>query len=119
LRNVSRVLAYKLGGTALLAVPPAVRPLINPRTEPADKGSIARGGPLYDRYCSACHGDNAVGGGATPDLRASAILGTDVYYDIILKGLFKDVGRASFKAAQTLREADARNATMCIASQML
>jgi len=107
LRNVSRVLAYKLGGTAILAPPPTMRPLINPRPEPADKGSIARGGPLYDRYCSVCHGDNAVGGGATPELRASAILGTDVYYDIILKGLFKDAGMASFKSALSHDDATA------------
>jgi quinohemoprotein ethanol dehydrogenase len=97
LRNVSRVLAFKLGGTATL---PPLEPrqlVINPPPEPADAASIAHGTALFGRYCSACHGENAVGGGVVPDLRASNFLGNDFWYEIVLNGALKDAGMVSFK----------------------
>src|SRR6202035_4852691 len=63
LRNVSRVLGFKLDGTA--SVPP-IEPrqiVINPPPEPADAASVAHGEALFGRYCGVCHGENAVGGG--------------------------------------------------------
>jgi quinohemoprotein ethanol dehydrogenase len=99
LRNVSRLLVYKLGGTATL---PPLEPrafVINPPPEPADAASIARGEPLYDQYCSACHGEHGVGGGVVSDLRASNFLGMDFFYNIVLDGALKDAGMASFKSA--------------------
>jgi alcohol dehydrogenase (cytochrome c)/quinohemoprotein ethanol dehydrogenase len=99
LRNVSRVLVFKLGGTATL---PPLEPralVINPPPEPADAASIARGEPLFDQYCSACHGEHAIGGGVVPDLRASNFLSMDFFYNIVLDGALKDAGMASFKSA--------------------
>jgi PQQ-dependent dehydrogenase (methanol/ethanol family) len=99
LRNVSRLLVFKLGGTATL---PPLEPrafVINPPPEPADAASIARGEPLYDQYCSACHGEHAVAGGVVADLRASNFLGMDFFYNIVLDGALKDAGMASFKSA--------------------
>jgi quinohemoprotein ethanol dehydrogenase len=99
LRNVSRLLVFKLGGTAVL---PPLQPralVINPPPEPADAASLARGEPLYDQYCSACHGEHAVGGGVVPDLRASNFLAMDYFYNIVLDGALKDAGMASFKSA--------------------
>jgi len=67
LRNVSRLLVFKLGGTAAL---PPLEPrsiVINPPPAPADAASIARGEPLYDQYCSACHGEHGVGGGVVAE----------------------------------------------------
>jgi quinohemoprotein ethanol dehydrogenase len=99
LRNVSRLLVYKLGGTVTL---PPLEPrafVINPPPEPADAASIARGEPLYDQYCSACHGEHGVGGGVVSDLRASNFLGMDFFYNIVLDGALKDAGMASFKSA--------------------
>jgi quinohemoprotein ethanol dehydrogenase len=107
LRNVSRMLVFKLGGTGSL---PALEPrafVINPPPEPTDLESIAKGEPLYAQYCSACHGDAAVGGGTVPDLRASNFLGMDFYYNIVLDGALKDAGMASFKAALTRDDATA------------
>src|ERR1700730_962429 len=97
LRNVSRLLVFKIGGTATL---PPLEPrsfVINPPPEPSDSASIARGEPLYDQYCSACHGEHAMGGGVVPDLRASNFLGMDFFYNIVLDGALKDAGLASFK----------------------
>lgn len=99
LRNVSRLLVFKLGGTAVL---PPLEPrvmVINPPPEPADAASVAHGEPLYDQYCSACHGEHAVGGGVVPDLRASNFLAMDFFYNIVLDGALKDAGMASFKSA--------------------
>jgi len=110
LRNVSRVLVFKLGGTQLL---PALEPrelVINPPPDPADQGSVARGAPLFGRYCSVCHGEDAVGGGVTPDLRASNYLGNDFWYQVVLNGALKDAGMASFKSALNRDDAtDIRN----------
>jgi alcohol dehydrogenase (cytochrome c)/quinohemoprotein ethanol dehydrogenase len=99
LRNVSRVLVFKLGGTGAL---PALQPTkltINPLPEPSDTASVARGEPLFGQYCGPCHGGAAVGGGVTPDLRASALLNSEVFYDVVLKGVLKDSGMVSFKSA--------------------
>jgi quinohemoprotein ethanol dehydrogenase len=99
LRNVSRLLVFKLGGSARL---PPLEPraiVINPPAEPADASSIARGEPLFDQYCSACHGEHAIGGGVVADLRASNFLNKDFFYNIVLDGALKDAGMASFKAA--------------------
>lgn len=97
LRNVSRVLAFKLGGSATL---PAFQPatvMLKPLPEPADAASIAHGEPLFGQYCSVCHGGGAVSGGLTADLRASRFLTGDVFYDIVLGGLLKNEGMVSFK----------------------
>jgi quinohemoprotein ethanol dehydrogenase len=99
LRNVSRLLVFKLGGTDTL---PPLEPrafVINPPPEPSDAASIARGEPLFDQYCSACHGEHAIGGGVVPDLRASNFLSMDFFYNIVLDGALKDAGMASFKSA--------------------
>jgi quinohemoprotein ethanol dehydrogenase len=99
LRNVSRLLVFKLGGTAVL---PPLEPrtfVINPPPEPTDAASIVRGEPLFDQYCSACHGEHAVGGGVVSDLRASNFLAIDFFYNIVLDGALKDAGMASFNSA--------------------
>jgi alcohol dehydrogenase (cytochrome c)/quinohemoprotein ethanol dehydrogenase len=107
LRNVSRLLVFKLGGTA--ALPPLEQHafVINPPPEPTDAASIARGEPLYDQYCSACHGEHAVGGGVVSDLRASNFLAIDFFYNIVLDGALKDAGMASFNSALTRDDATA------------
>jgi mono/diheme cytochrome c family protein len=47
-------------------------------------------------YCSVCHGQSAVSGGITPDLRHSSFLANDVWYQIVLNGILQDAGMASF-----------------------
>jgi quinohemoprotein ethanol dehydrogenase len=107
LRNISRLLVFKLGGTAAL---PPLEPralVINPPPDPADAASVERGEPLYDQYCSACHGEHAVGGGVVADLRASNFLSMDFFYNIVLDGALKDAGMASFKSALSRDDAAA------------
>ncbi len=118
LRNVSRLLVFKLGGTAAL---PPLQPrsiVINPPPAPADAASVARGEPLFDQYCSACHGEHAVGGGVVSDLRASNFLGMDFFYNVVLDGALKGAGMASFsKALNRDNVTDIRNFIIYRANQ--
>ena len=107
LRNVSRLLVFKLGGSDALPPLETRAIVINPPPEPADAASIARGEPLFDQYCSACHGEHAVAGGVVSDLRASSFLSMDFFYNIVLDGALKDAGMASFKSALSRDDATA------------
>jgi quinohemoprotein ethanol dehydrogenase len=108
LRNISRVVAFKVGGTAALpAAPPEQKLKLNPPPATADAKTVAVGEPLYGRYCSVCHGENAIGGGVVPDLRASTFLGNDFFYEIVLNGAMKDAGMAPFKSVLDRKDADA------------
>ncbi|MEL7218834.1 MAG: PQQ-dependent dehydrogenase, methanol/ethanol family, partial [Pseudomonadota bacterium] len=75
-RNVSRLLVFKLGGEAEL---PAEAELVNLPLDPppsrADEETIALGGQKYARYCAVCHAPAAVGSTVLPDLRRSGALG--------------------------------------------
>ncbi len=70
LRAEARVLTFKLGGSATLP-PPRNEPMPVPEPPPltADAQTLALGRALFNGYCGVCHGLNAVGGGAIPDLR--------------------------------------------------
>jgi quinohemoprotein ethanol dehydrogenase len=98
IHNVSRVLAFKIGGNATLPpAPPARQLVLDPPPATADAATVAHGEQVFGRYCSPCHGENAVGGGVVPDLRATSFLGNDFFYEIVLNGAMKDAGMAAFK----------------------
>jgi alcohol dehydrogenase (cytochrome c)/quinohemoprotein ethanol dehydrogenase len=105
-RNISRVLAFKLGANLELPPPPP-RPL--PITPPEDLGSeeqIAAGSSLYERNCSGCHGITAISGGILPDLRHSAISADPAAWrGIVIDGVRQSMGMVSF--AEVLSEDDA------------
>ena len=108
LRNLSRVLVFKVGGTATLpALPPEQRLVLNPPPATADPATVTAGGNLFAQYCSVCHGESAVGGGVVPDLRASNFLGNDFFFEIVLNGAMKDAGMAPFKAVLDQKDAAA------------
>jgi len=108
IRNISRVLAFKVGGTAALPpAPPEQKLVLNPPPATADAATVAAGDHLFGRYCAACHGENAVGGGVVPDLRASSFLGNDFFFEIVLNGAMKDAGMAPFKAVLDQKDATA------------
>lgn len=95
-RNISRLLVYRLGGTAELPALPADEASLNPPTENADATTLATGHELFANFCSDCHGARAHGGGVVPDLRASGLLGSDAWFDVVLGGVLKGEGMASF-----------------------
>jgi quinohemoprotein ethanol dehydrogenase len=108
LRNVGRILVFKLGGDATL--PPLATAgdlVINPPPEPTDTASVAHGGELFGQYCLVCHGDSAISGGIVPDLRASGYLSSDFFYNVVLDGAFQSQGMVSFKAVLSHDDATA------------
>ena len=108
LRNVSRVLAFKVGGTATLpALPPEHQLVFDPPAATADAATVASGRALFGQYCSVCHGENAVAGGVIPDLRASGYLTNDFFYEIVLNGALKSAGMAPFKEVLDRNDATA------------
>jgi quinohemoprotein ethanol dehydrogenase len=96
-RNVSRMLVFKLGGQASL--PPAQanqQPQLTKLPNTATSATIHKGEGLFQRYCAACHGDVAVSGGVLPDLRRSSALTDDSWFEIVLRGDLQSEGMVSF-----------------------
>jgi alcohol dehydrogenase (cytochrome c)/quinohemoprotein ethanol dehydrogenase len=100
LGNTSRILAFKLGGSAEL--PPKDAPVeltFDPPSLEANDETAARGKSLYHRHCVVCHGDAAVSGGLLPDLRASpAINDRQTFQSIVLDGVRREFGMVSYAA---------------------
>ncbi|MDE3136551.1 MAG: PQQ-dependent dehydrogenase, methanol/ethanol family [Acidobacteriota bacterium] len=99
-RNISRMLVFKMGGTASLPpVPKAEPPVLNPPPMTASKATVSKGQQLYQTYCSTCHGDAVVSGGVLPDLRYSSALANDEWFNVVLRGLLEPHGMVSFSKA--------------------
>jgi len=99
--NYSRLLVYKLGGTAKLPEPAAVpAPVLNPPPAFGTAQVVAHGEELYGRFCSTCHGTDGLSRGLFPDLRyAGAINSPDAFKAIVVDGALKANGMVSFKDA--------------------
>jgi quinohemoprotein ethanol dehydrogenase len=108
-RATSRILAFKLGGTARLPPLPPMPPL-NPPTQTASKEVIARGAALYRATCRLCHGLDAVSGGMTPDLRYMSAQTHKDFRDIVLFGKRAKQGMAPFADMYTAEDVDAIHA---------
>ena len=107
--NNSRILVYKLGGTAKLPeVVPFPAPELNP---PAAFGSpevVAHGEEVYGRFCSTCHGRDGASSAMFPDLRyAGAIQSADAFKTIVLDGALSQNGMVSFAKALKPEDAEA------------
>jgi quinohemoprotein ethanol dehydrogenase len=117
--NYSRLLVYKLGGTAVL--PPAVAaPLqvLNPPPAFGSPAQLSHGAQLYERFCGTCHGAEAQARGMFPDLRYSgALQNTDAFQVIVLGGVLKQNGMVSFKSA--LPPADAEDVRAYIVARAI
>jgi quinohemoprotein ethanol dehydrogenase len=96
-QNIHRLLAFKLGSKASLPpLPPFTPPQLKPPKPTANAATVHKGEALFQLYCSTCHGDVAVSGGVLPDLRYSATLDNDQWFEIVLKGQLKQAGMVSF-----------------------
>ncbi|MBT8427004.1 MAG: PQQ-dependent dehydrogenase, methanol/ethanol family [Erythrobacter sp.] len=103
-RNISRLLVFKLGGEAQLPDEPdfTLAPL-DPPLSRASAETIELGREKYARYCAVCHAPAAVGSTELPDLRRSGALeNRTAWLQIVHGGALKDNGMASF--AQSLSE---------------
>ena len=108
-RNISRMLVYKLDGKASLPPTPEIeRPLLRPPPLKASVAETQRGGRTYQRFCAACHGDVAVSGGVLPDLRYSSALSSDqLFSSIVLGGLLQKQGMVSFQKELSAEDVEA------------
>jgi quinohemoprotein ethanol dehydrogenase len=77
-----------------------------PPAATATAAQVHQGEQLYARNCAACHGDRGQTRGANfPDLTRTPLLWAPDGFDaIVLQGLLKDKGMASF--AEVLKPAD-------------
>jgi mono/diheme cytochrome c family protein len=104
--NYSRLLAFKLGGTAEL--PPAedyIAPALNPPQSTASTEVIAHGAQVYGQNCVQCHGNRI---GTFPDLRTSvALRSPDLFNAIVLEGALAANGMVSFAEALDVEDAEA------------
>ena len=106
-RNISRILTFKLGSTGRL--PDIEAPMLQadppPRVE--DEVLIALGKQRYADRCMVCHGDGVVGGGVVPDLRYMDVEKHQMWQGIVLGGLHRERGMVSFAGALTPEESTA------------
>ena len=108
-RNISRLLVFKLGGTAKLPpAPPLNKLVLDPPAFTGTEAQAAHGADVYGRYCSVCHGDAAIAGALNPDLRRSGAIGSkEAFQQIVIGGALHENGMISWKAALTADDAEA------------
>ena len=107
-RNISRLLVYKLGGTAQLpAEPPFERPALDPPPVTGTAEQIGAGAQAYGRFCGVCHGDAAYGSTVIPDLRRSSLLGDPGgWAAVVAGGALRQHGMVSFTKVLTADQLD-------------
>ena len=99
---------FKLGGRRELPpLPPAV-PIPDPPPLRATEETVQRGAVVFANTCAQCHGQLAIGG--VKDLRQMTPETHAAFNDIVLKGLRKDKGMASFENLLTVAEVEAAHA---------
>jgi alcohol dehydrogenase (cytochrome c)/quinohemoprotein ethanol dehydrogenase len=107
--NRSRVLAFRLGGSAKLPDPPPPPPA-PPAPPPSfgDEATVAQGKAAYHSLCMVCHGDAVVGGGVIVDLRWSPISHDSARWQkVVLEGARSSQGMVGFSKVLPPAEAEA------------
>lgn len=97
-RNVSRLLAFKLDGKARLPTATPIAPLaaITPLADCGSAEQVEHGRLTFGHFCAVCHGADAVSAGVVPDLRHSGALGQAAFDSILKEGALKDAGMVAF-----------------------
>ncbi|RGP41537.1 Alcohol dehydrogenase (azurin) [Altererythrobacter insulae] len=108
-RNISRLLVFKLGADGALPPEPELAALpLDPPPSRASAETIALGGEKYARYCAVCHAPAAVGSTVLPDLRRSGTLSNAASWQAVVReGILADQGMVSFAESLSEQEADA------------
>ncbi|WP_292684018.1 PQQ-dependent dehydrogenase, methanol/ethanol family [Novosphingobium sp.] len=108
-RNHSRLLVFKLGGTAKLPDPgPHNVPPLDPPTLTGTPEQVADGARNFGQFCGVCHGDAAIGTGVTRDLRRAGSLGdAKMWNQIVIGGALAQNGMISWK--EELNDQQAEN----------
>lgn len=108
-RNVSRLLVFKLGAERHLPPEPELAKLpLDPPPSRANAATIALGGEKYARYCAVCHAPGAVGSTVLPDLRRSGTLSNPASWQAVVReGMLQGRGMASFAESLSAEESNA------------
>ena len=108
-KNISRLLVFKLGADGKLPPEPELASLpLDPPPSRADAATITLGGEKYARYCSVCHAPAAVGSTVLPDLRRSGTLSSrETWLEVVRVGMLQERGMVSFADSLSERDADA------------
>ena len=115
-RNVSRVLAFKLGGDGELPPLPELPAAPPPADDFGSDAQIEAGAAHYTRICSVWHGVAAISGGVLPDLRHSAFAGdAAAWRSVVMEGELQERGMVSF--AEILSDDDAEAIRAFVARQ--
>jgi quinohemoprotein ethanol dehydrogenase len=98
----------------LPAVRPFTPPALNPPPAVATAKVVEMGRELYAKFCAACHGQSGQTRGATfPDLTRSGLLYAQEAFDqVVLNGVLKDRGMASFSSVLKPEDTQAIRAYM-------
>jgi mono/diheme cytochrome c family protein len=112
MKNFSRILSFRLGGTDSLPTPEPVakRPLPAPPEIETSEALIAAGKDIFYERCWVCHGDGAASGGITPDLRYSTAETHAEWHAIVLGGSRRQNGMPGFGAILAAEESQAAQA---------
>jgi len=106
--NISRLLVYKLQGGAQL--PPLTAQqavVIDPPGLELTPETVEKGRQLYMDHCHFCHGDRAVSGSKIPDLRYLSREKHTIFNQIVLQGVFQDLGMPGFSDYLSVEDAEA------------
>ena len=108
-RNISRLLVFKLGADVALPPEPELAEIaLDPPPSRANAETIAAGGRHYARYCAVCHAPAAVGSTVLPDLRRSGTLqNRAAWLAVVNGGILADNGMASFAGSLDRDQMDA------------
>jgi quinohemoprotein ethanol dehydrogenase len=105
-----RVLTFALGGSKTLpkSEPFVLEAFDDPGFRP-DPASAARGGAIFNRNCSICHGFGAVAAGTAPDLRGSPIpASADAFRQVVHDGALVENGMPRWDDLSDAQLADIR-----------
>jgi len=101
-RNISRILAFNLGGAdSLPPAPPEPERTLVQSDRKISEEEAAQGKHLYHQYCVNCHGDIVVSAGVVPDLRYSAMPGTTSWSAVVGHGALESRGMVGFAGVLT------------------
>ncbi len=107
--NPSRLVVYKLGGTAQMPPPaPAAAPqAFNPPANFGDAAQLTKGQQLYQQNCTICHeGGRGIGG--IPDLRTTPMMqNAALFKAVVIDGALTDNGMLPFNKVLTAADAEA------------